>query len=89
MKKIILIFLSLGLSGCDIILDELFDCIDHDEPQFHSNVFPKAILNQVYSHTVSSSINNNANDSYYDYNITFAGALPAGLSVYKDGNDKL
>lgn len=88
MKPIILLLLVSSLSGCDIILDELFDCIDQDEPLFNSDKFPPAILNQVYSHTIEASIKHNPNDSYYDYDINFTGSLPTGLSVYKDRNDR-
>lgn len=87
-KKILIIVLAGSLSGCDIILDEIFDCINQDEPQFNYNQFPTAILNQVYSHTITASIKNNSNDNRYDYRITFNGNLPNGLALIRDGNDR-
>lgn len=88
MKKILIVIMCLSLSACDIILDQLLDCIDQDSPQFSPNQFPVATLNQFYSYTISASINNNPFDSSYDYTIYLTGNLPAGLSVKHDFNDR-
>lgn len=88
MKKIIILTMCLSLTACDLILDQLLDCIDQDSPKFSPNKFPAASLNQFYSYTITASINNNPFDDSYNYNISLSGSLPAGLSVKRNSNDR-
>ena len=77
-----------SLSGCDLLLDAFVDCLDNDKPQFGADPFPTAILNEVYSHTVTASIKNEPNDDLYKYSITWSGSLPQGMSFVRDSNDR-
>jgi len=88
MKYIILLVLNLSLSGCEILEDIFSDCIDFDGPEFNKTSIPSAVLNEVYDVTIKASINNEPNDSYYEYTITVNGTLPSGVSIYRDNNDQ-
>ena len=80
--------MCLSLSACDILLDQIIDCLDNDSPEFSPNQFPAATLNQLYSYSITASINNNPFDSSYHYNISLSGSLPLGLSIKRDVNDR-
>lgn len=76
------------LAGCDIILDEIFDCLDDDGPVFNTSQLPPAVLNQYYSYVVMASIDNEPNDDQFDYSISLQGRLPDGLVMSRYGNDR-
>jgi len=88
MKRILILLLISALSGCDLLLDALVDCLDNDRPQFGADPFPVAVLNEVYSHTITASIKNEPNDDLYSYNISWSGNLPQGLRFVRDNNDR-
>ncbi len=79
---------ALALSGCEIIQDQLLDCLDDDGPEFDLAVLPHAVLNQVYSITITARIRHEPNDKRWDYKIAFGGALPQGLNYRDDGNER-
>jgi hypothetical protein len=89
MWKVVLISMMAALlAGCDFILDELYDCLDDDGPVFDAGQLPPAVLNQYYSFVVIASIDNEPDDDRFNYTISLQGRLPAGLNLYRYGNDR-
>lgn len=60
--RLILLTSSLGLASCDVITDQIFDCIDGDKPELDINSFPTAVLNEVYFVEFTAHIDNEPND---------------------------
>ena len=83
MRSIILLFVLI-LSGCDILLDEAFDCIDNDKPEFDVKSLPIAYLNEVYSQEIKVNIVREFNDSWYQYDFEISGDLPVGMELRTD-----
>ena len=88
MKYIIVMLLVSSLTGCDVFESILGDCIDFDGPEFNKSSIPSAVLNETYDVTITASINNEPNDSLYGYTISLIGSLPAGVTIYKDSNER-
>lgn len=88
MKYFIVIAL-LFISGCDIVVDALFDCIDGDGPEFDPHSLPTAVLNEEYYAKITASIRNEPGDSLYDYDFDWEGDLPAGLTLRTPADDRV
>ncbi|MEE9321669.1 MAG: hypothetical protein V3U76_14585 [Granulosicoccus sp.] len=73
-----LLLASLCLSGCEA-LDEAFDCLDNDVPEFRDSTLLPGVLNQVYGDTIRIGINNDAFDEWYNYRVELTGELPPGI----------
>lgn len=70
------------LAGCDAVVD----CLDNDGPVFNTSVLEPATLNQVYSQTISASVDNEPNDGRFIYEITqISGTLPPGITAEQRG----
>ena len=82
--RTVILFFTLIFSGCDILLDEAFDCIDNDKPEFDIKSLPIAYLNEVYSQEIKVSIVRESNDSWYQYDFDISGDLPVGLELRTD-----
>ena len=89
MRKFVLItIITALLSGCDIILDEVVDCLDDDGPVFNTNQLPPAVLNQFYFYTIVAAIDNEPNDDRYHYDFSVTGRFPAGIRSYTEKNSR-
>lgn len=75
------------LTGCDVLLDTAFDCIDSDGPEFNKSVLVQPVLNQVYTESIVVSINNEPRDDRFGYRFAVTGNLPAGLSTDAAGRN--
>jgi len=80
--KYLILSLAIFLSGCDIILDEVFDCLDNDGPEFKNDHIPPAVLNQVYYARINAAIHHEPHDNAYNYQYSLSGDLPRGVSLY-------
>ena len=80
LKAIILLVVSLGLSGCDVLFDSAIDCLDSDGPDFDRRTLTNPILNQVYSELLTARIENEPRDDTFDYRFELIGQLPAGIT---------
>ena len=76
---------ALLLAGCDQLIDLAFDCIDRDGPEFNKTLLISPVLNQVYSETITVSIENEPQDDRFDYDFAISGQLPAGLQTQELG----
>lgn len=79
-RMTLLLPLLLTLSGCDVLFDSAADCIDSDGPTFNKRTLAQPVLNQVYSETVTASIQNEPRDDRFSYDFDVAGALPTGIT---------
>ena len=86
MKYLSLIFLFV-IAGCDILLDDVVDCLDGDGPEISWSPLPAATLNELYYLEILASIKNEPRDSLYDYEFDIEGALPPGLNYYTSPSD--
>ena len=73
---------TLALAGCDD-LEEAFDCVDGDRPQFSRTSLPAPVLNEFYREQVSVSIENTSNDDAFGYEFALEGELPPGIEWYQ------
>lgn len=69
------------LCGCDVLEDEIYDCIDDDGPVFETRSLPDAYLNEPYQATITIAIENEPFDDSYQYDIEYTATLPPGLSI--------
>jgi hypothetical protein len=76
---------SMLLHGCDPLVDLALDCIDRDGPEFDKTLLASPILNQVYSETITASIDNEPLDDRFDYEFAVTGRLPAGIETSEIG----
>lgn len=83
MRSVVLL-LAFMCTGCDILLDEAFDCIDNDKPEFNIKTLPLAYLNEVYSQEIKVNIVHESNDSWYLYQFELDGELPIGMELRTD-----
>ena len=85
MKRLFLLLMIAVLAGCD---DYVGDCLDYDGPEFDQRSVPIAVLNQEYSTIIVVYLENEPFDDRYYYDIEFSGALPQGIQVIDDFNDR-
>ena len=71
-----------ALAGCDD-LEEAFDCIDGDRPQFSRTSLPAPVLNELYRESVTVSIENTSDDDAFGYEFALEGELPPGIGWYE------
>ncbi len=72
--------------GCDAVID----CFDNDGPVFNNTTLETATLNQVYSHTIGASVENELFDDRFDYEFSLlSGSLPPGITVVPVGQRDL
>ena len=73
------------LFGCEPLLDLAIDCIDRDGPEFNKTLVVAPVLNQVYSESITVSIDNEPLDDRFDYDFAITGELPTGIEVSEIG----
>ena len=76
---------TLALHGCEALLDFAIDCIDRDGPEFNKTLLIAPVLNQVYSETITASIDNEPQDDRFDYEFAISGRLPMGIATEEIG----
>lgn len=73
------------MAGCDQLIDLALDCIDRDGPEFNKTLLISPVLNQVYTETITVSIENEPLDDRFDYDFAISGRLPTGLQTEEIG----
>lgn len=80
MKRWVLALCLLS-SGCELIIDEAYDCLDNDKPEFDVKTLPEATLNEEYSAEITAYLVREPNDSWYQYEFELDGDLPQGVEL--------
>lgn len=80
-KALSLVLVVFLLGGCD----HAIDCLDNDGPVFNQRALSSPVLNQVYEDRISVSIKNEPLDDQYDYEFSYTGRLPAGITARSSG----
>jgi len=80
LRVLLLLSSTLCISSCDLIFDEILDCIDDDQPEIRG-ALPNPVLNQYYEEGVSVSIRNEPYDDRFKYTFEFTGNLPQGIQT--------
>ena len=65
------------LTGCDVAID----CPDRDGPRFDTRTIPAAVLNQVYTTTITVNVEDEPYDDRFDYTFRLNGDLPDGVQT--------
>lgn len=76
-----LFLLAFLMSGCDHVVD----CLDDDGPVFNQKTLDQPVLNQEYLDQISVSIRNEPLDDSYDYEFSYTGRLPTGITARSSG----
>ena len=79
-KTNVLLVTALALSGCDVLFDNVIDCLDSDGPDFDRRELAMPVLNQVYSEILTARIENEPGDDRFDYSFELIGQLPSGIT---------
>jgi hypothetical protein len=77
-SKILLLFFSFTLLGCN----DFLECLVDRRPELSNEQFPIANTESYYYVDIRAEINNEPRDDDYDYFFEFTDSLPAGLDYF-------